>query len=63
MDRFTNPALLIVDMQNDFSPTGALPVNGSDQVVGDVNRYLHLFQSRSLPIIATRDWHSSPGLK
>ncbi|MHB1037915.1 MAG: isochorismatase family protein [Pirellulales bacterium] len=50
-------ALVVVDVQNDFLPGGNLAVQGGDQVVSVLNRYLAAFQSRSLPIFATRDWH------
>ncbi|MGR9117043.1 MAG: isochorismatase family protein [Gammaproteobacteria bacterium] len=49
--------LIIVDLQNDFLPGGALPVYQGDQVVSVMNRYIGLFQRHGLPIMATRDWH------
>lgn len=50
-------ALIVVDVQNDFMPWGALPVNGADSIIPVVNRYLKLFSEAGLPIFATRDWH------
>ncbi len=50
-------ALLIVDVQNDFCPGGALPVVNGDQVVPVLNRYIERFRTAELPILATRDWH------
>ena len=50
-------ALVVVDVQNDFLPGGALAVPGGDRVVPALNRYLKLFSDRSLQICATRDWH------
>ena len=50
-------ALLLVDIQNDFLPGGSLAVPGGDQILPVVNRYLSLFQSKGLPVFATRDWH------
>lgn len=50
-------ALVIVDVQGDFCPGGALPVAGGDQVVAVLNRYIEKFKAAGLPIIATRDWH------
>lgn len=50
-------ALVIVDVQRDFLPGGALPVPGGDQIVPVLNRYLERFTARSLPVFATRDWH------
>ncbi|WP_456435839.1 nicotinamidase [Thermovibrio ammonificans] len=50
-------ALIVVDVQNDFMPWGALPVNGADSIIPVVNRYLKLFSEVGLPVLATRDWH------
>jgi nicotinamidase/pyrazinamidase len=49
--------LLIVDVQNDFLPGGALGVPRGDQVVPVLNRYVAEFRARGLPIFASRDWH------
>jgi nicotinamidase/pyrazinamidase len=46
-------ALIVVDIQNDFCPGGALAVPDGDAVVEPVNRL-----ARELPyVLATRDWH------
>lgn len=50
-------ALLIVDIQNDFCPGGALPVAEGDRVVAPINRAVQYFVSRGLPVLASRDWH------
>jgi nicotinamidase/pyrazinamidase len=50
-------ALIVVDVQNDFCPGGALGVRGGDQIVPVLNRYIEKFSRARLPIIATRDWH------
>lgn len=50
-------ALLIVDVQNDFCPGGALAVPEGDKVVPVLNRYMALFATNGLPVIASRDWH------
>jgi nicotinamidase/pyrazinamidase len=55
MDR--RSALLVVDMQIDFCPGGSLAVPGGDAIIPVINRYIELFRSRGLPVIATRDWH------
>ncbi|MBD3246694.1 MAG: isochorismatase family protein [Candidatus Omnitrophica bacterium] len=52
-------ALLIVDVQNDFCPGGALPVPEGDRVIPVLNRYIELFRSQRAPIFASRDWHPS----
>ena len=50
-------ALIIVDVQNDFVPGGALPVPEGDQVVPFLNEYLKLFKKAKAIVLATRDWH------
>ena len=50
-------ALLIVDVQNDFCPGGALPVPKGDKVVPVLNKYIKIFLKKDLPIFASRDWH------
>ncbi|MBC7236089.1 MAG: nicotinamidase [Chloroflexi bacterium] len=50
-------ALLIVDMQNDFLPGGALAVPGGDVLIPVLNEYIRLAIEAGLPVIATRDWH------
>lgn len=50
-------ALIIVDVQNDFLPGGALAVPAGDAVVRVLNRYIAWFDQQELPIFATRDWH------
>lgn len=52
-----NSALVIVDVQNDFCPGGALPVPEGDKVVPVLNKYIQRFQKAGLPIYASRDWH------
>ncbi len=46
-------ALIIIDVQNDFCPGGALAVNEGDQVVPVINRIAEQFQK----VVATQDWH------
>jgi len=50
-------ALLIVDVQIDFLPGGALGVPDGDAVIPVLNRYIALFKAAGLPVYATRDWH------
>ena len=47
-------ALIVVDVQRDFCPGGALPVPEGDQVVPAINRILGL---GGWLTVATRDWH------
>jgi len=50
-------ALLIVDVQNDFMPGGALAVPEGDEIVPVVNRLLDAAREANIPIYASRDWH------
>lgn len=50
-------ALVIVDVQNDFLPGGALPVPKGDEAIPALNRYIEVFAKVGAPIFATRDWH------
>ena len=46
-------ALILVDLQNDFLPGGALPVPDGDQVIPVANRVQKVFPL----VVATQDWH------
>ena len=46
-------ALLLVDIQNDFIPGGALAVDRGDEVIEIANRAMKYFNH----VIATQDWH------
>lgn len=46
-------ALLIVDVQNDFCPGGALEVAGGDQIIPAINKLSEQFKA----VIQTQDWH------
>ena len=46
-------ALIIVDMQNDFCPKGALPVKDGDKIIPVINSLMEKFSD----IVATKDWH------
>jgi nicotinamidase/pyrazinamidase len=50
-------ALIIVDVQNDFCPGGALPVEGGDQVIPVLNRWIDAAVISQVPVYASRDWH------
>lgn len=49
--------LLVVDVQQDFLPGGALAVPDGDAIVPVLNEYLRLWQRRGLRVFASRDWH------
>jgi nicotinamidase/pyrazinamidase len=50
-------ALLVVDVQRDFLPGGALGVANGDEVVPLLAACMETFERQQLPIIASRDWH------
>ncbi len=53
----TSCVLLIIDLQNDFMPSGSLPLPDSDKIIPVLNRYIDLFEKHKLLIYAIRDWH------
>ncbi|AMQ18929.1 nicotinamidase [Thermococcus peptonophilus] len=50
-------ALIVVDMQRDFMPRGALPVPEGDTIIPKCNEYIRKFKEKGALIVATRDWH------
>lgn len=46
-------ALIVVDVQNDFCPGGALAVAGGDEIVSGINALMNDFAT----VILTQDWH------
>lgn len=50
-------ALLVVDVQRDFLPGGALPTPAGRRVLAVLNRCIDEFVARELPVVACRDWH------
>lgn len=50
-------ALLLVDVQIDFCPGGALPVPSGDVVVPALNDYIAAAVRVGAPVYASRDWH------
>jgi nicotinamidase/pyrazinamidase len=57
MEDKTKRALLVVDVQNDFCPGGALAVADGDQVVAPLNHLIDEFLTRGEPVYKSRDWH------
>ena len=53
----TRTALIVVDVQIDFCPGGALPIKGGNEVVPVLNRWITAAAEAGLPICASRDWH------
>jgi nicotinamidase/pyrazinamidase len=50
-------ALIVVDVQKDFLPGGALAVPFGDQVIPPLNSMVQMMEKGGFPIILTRDWH------
>ena len=53
LNKKMNSALIIIDMQNDFCPGGALAVKGGENIVEPINKAQEEFDT----IILTQDWH------
>lgn len=53
MNQQDDEALILIDIQNDFCPGGALAVAGGDEIIPGVNS----IQSRYAIRILTQDWH------
>jgi nicotinamidase/pyrazinamidase len=51
--RLNGSSLLVIDVQNDFCPGGALEVKGGDEVIPVINVLMPLFPG----VVATQDWH------
>lgn len=49
--------LVIVDMQYDFMPGGALAVEEGDHIIQGINTVAKKFHNKSASIILTQDWH------
>ncbi len=53
MSQAQDSALILVDLQNDFCPLGALPVAEGDKVIPIANALMPYFST----VVATQDWH------
>jgi len=51
--RPANEALIVIDVQNDFCPGGALAVAGGDEIVEGINALMAQYSA----IVLTQDWH------
>lgn len=51
--RPANEALIVIDVQNDFCPNGALAVAGGDEIIPQINALMKEFQT----VVLTQDWH------
>jgi nicotinamidase/pyrazinamidase len=50
-------ALLVVDVQRDFCPGGALAAEGGARIIPAINRAIARAHASRWPIYASRDWH------
>ena len=57
MSTQSKQALIVVDVQNDFCPGGALAVAEGDEVVEPLNEMIDEFLERGDPVYKSRDWH------
>ena len=53
MEFLLSNALLVIDVQNDFCPKGALAVKEGDAIIHTINAAMHHFNI----IVLTQDWH------
>ncbi len=54
MNKHANEAIVVIDVQNDFCPGGALAVEDGDAVVPEINRIVRNYPVR----VFTQDWHN-----
>lgn len=54
---YRREALIVIDVQNDFCPGGNLAVPNGDQVIEPLNKLLIVASKKTIPVVATRDWH------
>jgi nicotinamidase/pyrazinamidase len=50
-------ALLVIDVQNDFCPGGALAVPKGGEVVEPINKLILEYFEKNKLVVATQDWH------
>ncbi|MGK4331838.1 bifunctional nicotinamidase/pyrazinamidase [Lonsdalea quercina] len=50
-------ALLLIDLQNDFCPGGALAINEGDSVIPVANRAISACRDAQIAVVASLDWH------
>ncbi|NDU99638.1 bifunctional nicotinamidase/pyrazinamidase [Pseudoroseicyclus tamaricis] len=51
--RDAQDCLIVIDVQNDFCPGGALAVTGGDEIVPGINALMEEFPA----VVLTQDWH------
>ena len=53
MELLMSDALLVIDVQNDFCPNGALAINKGDTIIHQINAAMNHFNL----VVLTQDWH------
>ena len=49
--------LLITDIQKDFLPGGALPIDNGNEIIPVLNEYIRTFHAAKANVLVSRDWH------
>ncbi|MFP4108885.1 MAG: isochorismatase family protein [Desulfonatronovibrio sp.] len=49
--------LLIIDVQKDFCPGGAMAVEGGHEIIPVLNKWIESALDNEIPVYASRDWH------
>jgi nicotinamidase/pyrazinamidase len=49
--------LLITDIQKDFLPGGALPIDNGNEIIPVLNEYIRNFYAPKAHVLVSRDWH------
>jgi nicotinamidase/pyrazinamidase len=57
----TRRALIIVDVQNDFTEGGSLAVTGGAAVASAITEHVRDHRGDYVAVVGTRDWHVDPG--
>ena len=57
----THRALVVIDLQNDFTEGGRLAIEGGDDVARRIGAYIAAHRDRYDVTVATADWHITPG--
>jgi nicotinamidase/pyrazinamidase len=57
MELKKHDALLIIDVQKDFCPGGALAIQEGDTVIAPLNVWIEQARRSGVPVYVSRDWH------
>ncbi len=56
-------SFIVVDLQNDFCPGGALAVTNGDKIIPQINDLIRVMVDKGVLIVASRDWHPADSIK